>query len=98
MFNILDLILKEFEKNNIKVDGIAHNPFRIDFAKNVEITEEKMQLAEDIAYEFLDNEEYHRLQWEDSQKRIITSEKAALLVQLLIQKGLMTEEEVNSIF
>lgn len=98
MFNILELILKELTEKGFRISGIAHNPFRIDFEPNKEMSEEDMLLAEEIAYNLLDNEEEYRLEWENQQKRIITSEKAALLVEVLINKGIMTKEDLDSIF
>lgn len=95
MFNILQMIEKELLANGILIDGMSHNPFRLDFKKNESYTLEQMELAEQIAYSYLNNEDYYRQQWEQEQRRLITSEKAVGLVQLLINKGILTEQEVN---
>lgn len=98
MFNILHLIEQELNKNEIFIEGMSHNPFRIDFKTNEYVSPETIDLAHSIAENMLENESQLKQEWEDQQKKIITSEKAALLVNILIQKGIMTEEEANSIF
>lgn len=94
-FNILSTIIEQCQKRGLSIIGVAHNPLRIDFSP--EMTEKQKKKAYGIATDCMAREEELRVEYETEEAKKITHEKVQPLVDLLVSKGILTEEEINQL-
>lgn len=94
-FNILSTIVEQCKQRGLSIIGVAHNPFRIDFSP--ETTEKQKKEAHTIATDCMAREEELRVEYETEEAKKITPEKVQPLVDLLVSKGILTQEEINQL-
>lgn len=99
-FALSTVITEKIQQAGIPINGVSYNskiedPIRIDFTD--EATDEQKSQAEAIAAECLQNKEQLQQEWEAAEASRITPEKVQPLVNLLVEKGILTEEEIASL-
>lgn len=92
-FNILSTIVEQCQQRGLSIMGVAHNPLRIDFSP--EVTEKQKKEAYGIATDCIAREEELRVEHETEEAKKVTPEKVQPLVDLLLAKGILTQEEIN---
>lgn len=101
MFLIIQYIQKAVEDAGIHLHGVCYtskddNKIRLDFIDE-NITQEDADRAYEIAYKVLSDQEIYRQQYEEEEAKKITPEKVQPLVDLLVAKGILTQEEINTL-
>ena len=102
-FTLSTFIHNKLEEAGIPIEGVAYTSkdepnIRIDFCE--EATDEQKKQAQEIADECSKNKETYCKEWEEKQAEIekYGSEKNLKFANLLKEKGLLTEEELEVVF
>lgn len=98
-FTLSTYIHSKIEEAGIPIAGVSYNSkeephFRIDF---LDATEEQQQIAYAIADTAFNDREDLEAVFLAEQAKKITPEKVQPLVDLLVSKGILTEEEITSL-
>jgi hypothetical protein len=93
--DIIEVIHKKCLEAGLPVVGVASIPFRLDFEEGATKTQKKQAL--ELAETILANKETELIEYKASAPIQITPEKITPIIDLLISKGLITREEINSL-
>lgn len=88
MRNTTQAVTDHLIKSGYKIHGVAYKPLRIDFSEKGQDENAAYKLAEEVI---------KTPQLFTVPEPVITPEKVQILVDLLLAKGILTQEEINSL-
>lgn len=93
--DIIEVIHKKCLEAGFPVVGVASSPFRLDFSPDA--MQEQKDQAYALAHSIIENKTEELSVYIEQMPIFIVPEKVSSLVELLVQKGLLSKEEIQSL-
>ena len=94
--DIIEVIHKKCLETGLPVVGVASSPFRLDFSEDA--TQQQKDQALVLANNILENKTEELAVYIEQMPIFISPEKVSSLADLLVQKGLLSKEEIQSLY